>query len=264
MIEHKFSIIPGRAINDPRVTDSIYRTLAALCGYANAKTGWCFPSQETLAQDTGKTRKTINEHLQLLEEWGYVVSGKRKREDNSPTSKRYQVIYDVPFTRPMSSPDYSAYEFPRGYTNDSSNDPSTNTANGENQPLPDGLSVEWQLVAGAKKIVVPDQKEAQIRDAANLLVMGTSLDRPIAYGIAYTFMKERDIVIPMEDIKGNRKPLKKMVDAGVLPNHVMEAVQKMVKDNLTCVDLFSVAKIAIDIANPAKPIKMGTSMEVRE
>ena len=137
MSEHKFSVVPGRALKDTKVTDSIYRTLSALCMYAD-KNGWCWPSQGTLAEDIGKTRKTVNEHLQFLEEAGYIVSEHRSLPDGSPTSKRYQVIYDQ-ITQPMSTPDYSDPEYPRGYTNDPLNDPKNDKGVGSKPDLVDGI-----------------------------------------------------------------------------------------------------------------------------
>lgn len=245
MSEHKFSVLPGRAVKDRRITDSIYRTLSALCMYAD-KDGWCFPSQSTLAEDIGKTRKTVNEHLQLLEEWGYVRSEHRKKEDGSPTSKMYQVIYDQ-ITWPMSTPDYSDPEYSGGYTNDSSNDPINNMASGENRPLP----YDWQIAAGVKEIRAVDETDAKIRDAADLIATGMGSKSLPAYDIAYAFMKTRGIIIPVSKAKQQRKAVKEMLEMGVMPGHVIEATQKLMEAKMTVTDLYSVSKTAIDLANPA-------------
>lgn len=246
MGQHKFSIIPGRAAQDRRVTDSIYRTLSALCMYAD-KDGWCFPAQGTLAEDIGKTRKTVNEHLQLLEAWGYVRSEYRPKENNSPTSKRYQVVYDT-FTQPMSTPDYSPYEYPEGYTNDPYNDPSNNTANDEKSVVAD-LPIEWQIAAGKEITKMPDNNDAKYVDAANLIAMSFGGQAEQARGIALAFMRERKILIPNSKIKAQRKAVKEMLEMGVRADHVAEAVWELQKNNMTVVDLYSVSKTAINLAN---------------
>ncbi|HEY6021811.1 MAG TPA: hypothetical protein VIY48_18700 [Candidatus Paceibacterota bacterium] len=113
------------------------------------------------------------------------------------------------------------------------------------------LPVEWQVAAGVKNITVHDEKEAQMKDSANLIAQGTGALQNAVFLLAYTFMTTRGIIIPLQDAKGNRKVAKAMVNQGVLPHHVESAVKYMIQKNLTCVDLFSVQKIATNEANPA-------------
>lgn len=265
MSNARFSIIQSRAISDERIDSDDVRLLGAY-GIFSDKDGWCWPSQETIAEMLpGKTRQWVNVHTSTLVALGYMEKQPRFGEDGGQLSNKYRILFDTPPVKKQEellTPPVTKQEG-IDYTNAPLNAPfNTNTETGKNQPVP-SLPIEWQLLSGKAITELPDQKNAQMHDAANLLVMGTKMDNPTAYGVAYAFMKARDIVIPNDDIKANRKPLKKMVEMGVQPHHIEEAVQKMVKENLTCVDLFSVAKIAIDLANPVKS-KQATSMEFRE
>jgi biotin operon repressor len=249
MSEHKFSIIPGRATTDRRLTDSIYRTLSAMCMYANAKTGWCFPRQQIIADDVGKSRQTVNEHISLLVEWGYITKQEQFREDGSQTASAYQVLYDTPVSSLETTPPVS----PRlDSNNDPSNDPS-NTASDEKRPptKPIVMPLDWQIAAGVENISMPDERDNQIRDAANLIATGMGSLTAGAYGLAYAFMRVRGIIIPMSQIKGQRKAIKSMLEMGVKAEHVAEATQTLMDNKMTVVDLFSVAKTAIALANPA-------------
>lgn len=128
------------------------------------------------------------------------------------------------------------------------NVPVTNTDStniGAGAPLP----LDWQIAAGVKTVSLPEEKEARMKDAANLIAMGSGSKSALYYGISLAFMKARQIVIPGSKLKGQRKALREMVEAGVMPSHVEEAVRKLIKDDLTVVDLFSVSRTAISMAN---------------
>lgn len=112
------------------------------------------------------------------------------------------------------------------------------------------LPIEWQIAAGQEITAVNNDDMARM-DVANLLSMGKGINTHLAYSLAYTFMSTRGIIIPEGKIKGNRKPLKEMIEMGVRPEHVAEATKKLMDDNMTVVDLFSISKTAIGIANPA-------------
>jgi DNA-binding MarR family transcriptional regulator len=93
----RFSAVTSRAISDKRVTDSEYRTLGAIAAYAN-EDGWCYPSQQTLADLRGTTRQTINAHVKKLTELGYLNIQPRYRDDGGQTSNMMQVKLDFPFS----------------------------------------------------------------------------------------------------------------------------------------------------------------------
>jgi len=118
-------------------------------------------------------------------------------------------------------------------------------ANAPDTPL------DWQIASGGE-IVQPDQFPAKARDAAGLIDMQCSGGG----ALAEAFMLERKIIIPDAKIKGNRKAAREMLEMGVKPEHVKQAVVELVKKGMTVIDLFSISKTAIDLANkPEKKIE---------
>lgn len=63
---------------DPRIRPGEARTFHVLLGFANSKTGACFPSQAKVAQRTGFTIRTTRSHIRRLEVCGYLVSHRNK------------------------------------------------------------------------------------------------------------------------------------------------------------------------------------------
>ncbi len=55
-------------------------TYNALADHANSMTGECWPMMETLARILGRTAKTIQRHLRILEEAGLVETLERRRD----------------------------------------------------------------------------------------------------------------------------------------------------------------------------------------
>jgi hypothetical protein len=113
------------------------------------------------------------------------------------------------------------------------------------------MPLEWQIAAGVENISLPDERDNQIRDAANLIATGMGSSSIAAYGLAYAFMRVRGILISSSRIKGQRKAIKEMLEMGVTAAHVAEATQVLMDNKMTVLDLFSVAKTAIALANPA-------------
>ena len=109
--------------------------------------------------------------------------------------------------------------------------------------------LEWQIASGEDVIVIPDYEDAKRKDIANLIATGIGVMARDAYELAYTFMTERNITIPESKTKGQRKAIKEMLDSKVKPQHIREAVHQLTNKNMTVVDLFSVTKTAIDLAN---------------
>lgn len=119
---------------------------------------------------------------------------------------------------------------------------------GANAPITE-MPIDWQLAAGVSTVTPLDEKEAQIKDAANLIATGTGTRSSLYYSIAYAFMKARQIVISQSDVKGQRKAIKEMLEYNVQPDHVTQAVQKLIDAGMTFTDLFGVKKTAISLAN---------------
>lgn len=101
----KFSVMPGRAVDDARLGDAAFRLLAALGTYGN-QAGYCWPTQGTLAARAGIRRQSVNRQLQTLEETGYVqiirdegekaaIIQRYARHRSSVSGCLYRIIFDA-------------------------------------------------------------------------------------------------------------------------------------------------------------------------
>lgn len=120
------------------------------------------------------------------------------------------------------------------------------------------MSIENQVYANVEYIEMPNPETAKRLDFANLVAMGTP-DPKEAREIALAFQNERNITLPTDEkkIKGQRKAISEMLGYGVTARHVVEAVKKLLDQQMTFVDLFGVAKSAIDLATkPMQEVEM--------
>ena len=97
--------------------------------------------------------------------------------------------------------------------------------------------------------------DAKRMDCANLIGMGMGVLSTPAARLAYAFMTTREIIIPENRIKANRKAAREMLEMKVTPANIVEATQKLIQSGMTVVDLFSVSKTAISLANPIQEDK---------
>lgn len=112
----------------------------------------------------------------------------------------------------------------------------------------DELPIEWQIAGRVEEVVIPDDAIARRVDFANWVGVGTS-NPQIAREIAMAFQTQRDITLPESSVKGQRKAIKQMLEMGVNGSHVTRATRQLVDKGMTVVDLFSVIKTAVDLAN---------------
>ena len=68
----RYSIIPSRAVGDPRLPFGSFRTLACLCLYTSSR-GIAFPNQITIGDVRGISQSCVAKHMRKLRELGYVV-----------------------------------------------------------------------------------------------------------------------------------------------------------------------------------------------
>jgi hypothetical protein len=117
---------------------------------------------------------------------------------------------------------------------------------------PHDLGLEWKLTHNqdVSQHDLDFQKEAEYRNAAGLIATGMGINSMVAFDIALSFMQARQIVIPESKVKGQRKAVKEMIQSRVSGEHVKQAVKKLIEENMTIVDLFSVSRTACDLANP--------------
>ena len=112
------------------------------------------------------------------------------------------------------------------------------------------LPLDWQIAIGGKIIPLSEDGDflARARDSASLM----DFQCPGAGKLAEAFMLARRIIIPQNKVKGNRKAAREMIEQGVRPEHVTQATEELINKRMTVVDLFSVSKTAIDLANKPK------------
>ena len=115
MSNARFSIIPSLAVNDLRITNSQFRTLAALGMYAN-KEGWCFPSLATLGRDLNKSLQAVGRDTIALRDLGYLqVNGRFDTVTGARHTNLYRLRFDfddTPLQREVEPPSTSEVEPP--------------------------------------------------------------------------------------------------------------------------------------------------------
>jgi DNA-binding transcriptional MocR family regulator len=91
--EARYSILPGRAAGDLRLSQIHFRILAHL-GRFNHKKGWCRLSQSDLAQQFDVRRQAVNKAVKELVEWGYLE--KRGQITTRESFCFYRTVIDQP------------------------------------------------------------------------------------------------------------------------------------------------------------------------
>ncbi len=90
----RFSIIPARAIDDPRLGKAALVVLCALGTYSN-RDGWCWPSTKTLCQRLRLTRRQVTENIRQLQELEYIEIQARFNEKGQQQSNKCRVLHDA-------------------------------------------------------------------------------------------------------------------------------------------------------------------------
>ena len=95
----RFSIIPGRFVEDDRPDLNHYKVLNAL-GRHTDDDGWCRIKQVNIGKAIGLSRESVCRKLRDLVDWGYV---QKEDEDGSGRAIWYRILHDAPFKPPKSS-----------------------------------------------------------------------------------------------------------------------------------------------------------------
>ena len=99
MSNARFTILQAKAVRDSRITDSQFRTLAALGMYADEE-GWCFPLLSTLGKDLGKSKQAVGRDTIALRKLGYLEVQGRWDENGCRRSSLYRLKFDLPPRQP--------------------------------------------------------------------------------------------------------------------------------------------------------------------
>jgi predicted transcriptional regulator len=70
-------------------------TLCALSDHANSKNGLCWPSMNRLARTLGCSVRTVQRHLHLLKDQGFIEFVERRRNRGRYSSYLYRVVHIV-------------------------------------------------------------------------------------------------------------------------------------------------------------------------
>jgi hypothetical protein len=89
----RFSIIPARAIDDPRLGKAAMLVLCALGTYSD-RGGWSFPTVGTLCKRVRLTRRPILTYLRQLQDLGYLESEPRFDGKGRQRSNKYRILHD--------------------------------------------------------------------------------------------------------------------------------------------------------------------------
>ena len=196
--------------------------------------------------------------VEFLKRYGEVLEKENQPEDEADTIQKdindlYEMmgvpVEDTPKGIPEKEEGIPFKEgvSPKGDFINSPDTTSTHPFIGANAPL------DWKLGHG-QEITAEDldgEREKQMVDAANLLATTFGQYARRAFDIALAFMKARNVVIPEKKIKGQRAAVREMLEANITAQHIRAAVDKLIADGMTVVDLFSVQNTAFAIANPA-------------
>jgi hypothetical protein len=89
----RYSIIPGRAVDDQRLTRIHFRILAYL-GRFNSRRGWCRLSQTKLAQKFDVRRQAVNKAVGELVQWRHIE--KQSQAESGESFCLYRILIDQP------------------------------------------------------------------------------------------------------------------------------------------------------------------------
>ncbi len=89
-LKGNFTTILNKIITDKSISGNEFKILCYLCmrsGNDNA----CFPSLDTIHQDTGIGLTTVKNTIPKLVEQGYIIKINRKKSNGSSTSNLYRL-----------------------------------------------------------------------------------------------------------------------------------------------------------------------------
>jgi hypothetical protein len=242
--DNPFVMIDRRPIENPKISWKAKGILAYLLSRPD---NWIVRLGDLVKRSPDGVfaiRGAINE----LQAAGHVHR-KEVREANGRFVRYELEVYELPFTsKPVIN--YPQADNPQAdnlVLNDTDSN-ETELKNGANAPRLQDLSIEWQLLAGVEQVTIPDDIQARRKDAANLIATGMGSNARAAYDLVMAFQNERNITFTDSDIKGQRKAVKALLEKNVKPNHVVEAVRKLIASKMTFTDLFGIIKTAVDVS----------------
>jgi len=248
------------------VASNLKSICLALADHANDEGEGAYPSIWKLESKTELSRVTVIACLKALKHQGiatymgiskfdtcnYTINReilvemasrerqKREKQPSKATSPSKAAIPAV--VKPLSSDSKAALPEP------SFNHHLTNTEGGKKTP-PSEWGLTWQLAAGVKEVVLPDEDQAAQAKISNAVELF-----PQAYKeLARAFILATGIFPIKSDVGGWCKAFRDQdVRTGLTPDDIAQACKQMFNDKLTIKDPFSVMGVAGNIHNESK------------
>lgn len=260
-----FSQIPNM-VDDMGLTPYAYRLYGHLKRVTGEK-GKCWQSTETLAKACGMSAGKISESKKELENvWPPLIRVVSKKKDDGQiyheivmtdiwkvNNQFYVGVKDeqVHIVKGLARSPGETYPS-RGESKNNpivQEEPTTGAIAPENMPLDWKMGHNIDITANdLDQLKLDTQKARTIADLIDMQCPGGG-------ALAFEFMATRGIVFPPSKVKGQRKAARELLEQGVRPEHVGEAVYMLLAKNMTVVDLFSITKTAVSLAHP--PVEQG-------
>lgn len=93
-LKGKFTTILNKIITDKSISGNEFRILCYLC-MRSGNDNSCFPSLDTIHQDTGIGLSTVKNTIPKLVESGYIIKVSRKKSSGCSTSNLYRLTDKV-------------------------------------------------------------------------------------------------------------------------------------------------------------------------
>lgn len=90
----RFSVIPSRALDDPRMTPTLLRLLNVLGTHGDTD-GYCWPKLMTISKRMGNVSKSaISQGLKKLHDMGYLEISPRYGDEGERKTNMYRILFD--------------------------------------------------------------------------------------------------------------------------------------------------------------------------
>ena len=93
-LKGKFTTIPNKIITDKNISGNEFRILCYLC-MRSGNDNSCFPSLDTIHEDTGIGLPTVKNTIPKLVKSGYIIKVNRKMSNGCSTSNLYRLTDKV-------------------------------------------------------------------------------------------------------------------------------------------------------------------------
>lgn len=256
-----FSQIPNM-VDDMGLTPFAYRLYGHL-KRVTGENGKCWQSTETISKACGMSMGAVSKAKKELENvWPPLI---RVTSQKKGDGRIYHEIFITDIWK-INNSFYTEKDtlhvvkglarspgetYPsRGESKNNPPEQEEPNAGAKPAPLPvPGMSIENQIAMGVENIVMPtgDQEyQNKIEMAMMNICKGARNIQPLALA----FLTTRGIFPSKSEYLGWRKAFLQMYEKHVTAENVVEAIGRLLHDNMTVVEPYAVIKTAVSLANP--------------